>query len=112
MPVRVISLLALFAGVVNGEHHATVLNGISDELLGLSATGGTLFAMELIRTYKGPRIDFDTTAASLPFLQPADEEICERWAVLASTLEPTDTVSQLAELGGWCVVVVVDKNGE
>ena len=61
------------------------------------------------RTYKGPWID--AAAAPTPFPRPADEEMCERWAVLTSIFEPTETVKQLAELSGWCVVFVGDENG-
>lgn len=87
-----------------------MLGGISDRL-GSSFPGGELFTMEEpIRAFEGPRIDFDT--APLPFRRPADEKMCERWAVLTSTLEPTEEVNQLDELSGWCVVVVGDKNGE
>lgn len=38
--------------------------------------------------------------------------MCERWAVLTSIFEPTDTVRQLAAAEGWCVVVVGDTSGE
>ena len=76
-----------------------------------SATGGKPFAMEQTRMYEGPTIDFDTSASS-PFRGPPDEEMCERWVVLTSIFEPTVTVNQLAQLSGWCVVVVGDKNGE
>ncbi|CAM9486179.1 unnamed protein product [Ectocarpus sp. 8 AP-2014] len=75
-----------------------------------SATGGKVFAMEQIRAFEGPRVDFDA-AEILPGPPPADEEMCEKWAVLTSIFEPTETVKQLAELSGWCVVVVGDKNG-
>lgn len=87
-----------------------MLDGISDGLWS-SATGGNLFTMEPLRTFEGPRIDFDSAAAS-PFPRPATEETCERWAVLTSVFEPTEAVNQLAELSEWCVVVVGDKNGE
>lgn len=62
-----------------------------------SATGGKAFAMEKVRTYDGPRIDFDSAAMS-PFSRSADEEMCERWAVLTSIFQPTETVNQLAGL--------------
>eukprot|EP00903_Cladosiphon_okamuranus_P008177 g7876.t1 len=75
-----------------------------------SATGGTLFAMELRRVYDGPRMDFDAMAVS-DFPRPADVEMCKRWAVLTSISKPTKTAFQLAALSGWCVVVVGDKNG-
>lgn len=88
-----------------------MLGGLYDGRLGSSSTRGTVFDMEPIRAYKGPRIDFDTAVAS-PFPRPADKDICERWAVLASIFEPTKTVNQLAELSGWCVVVVGDRNGK
>lgn len=66
--------------------------------------------MERIRTFEGPRVDFDAAVIS-PFPRPVDEEMCEQWAVLPSIFEPTETVKQLAGLSGWCVVVVGDKNG-
>lgn len=69
-----------------------------------------MFAMEQIRAFEGPRVDFDA-AEILPGPPPADEEMCEKWAVLTSIFEPTETVKQLAELSGWCVVVIGDKNG-
>eukprot|EP00903_Cladosiphon_okamuranus_P008646 g8290.t1 len=75
-----------------------------------TATGGKAYAMERIRTFEGPRVDFGAAVQS-PFPQPAEEETCEQWAVLTSIFEPTKTVNQLAKLGGWCVVVVGDKNG-
>ena len=75
-----------------------------------SATGGKAFAMERVRTFEGERVDFGAAVMS-PFPQPADEEMCEQWAVLTSIFEPTKTVKQLANLSGWCVVVVGDKNG-
>ena len=75
------------------------------------ATGGELFTMNVIRSYEGKMIDFDTVEnPPLPRLDGA--RICERWAVLTSIFEPTEAVHQLAELGDWCVVVVGDKKGE
>ena len=46
------------------------------------------------------------------FEPPPDSEMCDRWAVLTSIFEPTDTVRQLAAADGWCVVVVGDTSGE
>lgn len=45
------------------------------------------------------------------FPAPLDSEKCERWAVLTSIFEPTDTVRQLGAAEDWCVVVVGDQNG-
>lgn len=83
---------------------------------GSPPVGGTTFSMEKVRTYAGPRMDIRTTLPSAEpatvFPPPAAEETCERWAVLTTAVDPTDTVEQLAELGDWCVVVVGDKRGE
>lgn len=46
------------------------------------------------------------------FPRPPDSEMCERWAVLTSIFDPTETVRQLASAEAWCVVVVGDQNGE
>ncbi|CAN0343703.1 unnamed protein product, partial [Ascophyllum nodosum] len=74
-----------------------------------SATGGHVFTMEIVRKYKGHRLD----PKSLPdsFARPDEESMCEHWAVLTSIFDPTETVRQLGEMAGWCVVVVGDKNG-
>lgn len=90
-----------------------MLDGISDRFGPSFAAGDllTMFTMEPFRTFTGPRIDFDAVIAS-PFAPPAAEEMCERWAVVTTDSEPTEAVNQLAELSGWCVVVVGDQNGE
>lgn len=75
-----------------------------------SATGGSVFSMEKIRTYDGPRLDHNLPQSTFP--PPGESDMCERWAVLTSIFEPTDTVKQLADAEDWCVVVVGDKNGE
>lgn len=75
-----------------------------------SATGGTLFAMRKIRTYKGRRLPPDRPEEM--FEPPEESKMCERWAVLTSIFDPSDAVRQLASVGDWCVVVVGDKNGE
>ncbi|CAM9172675.1 unnamed protein product [Scytosiphon promiscuus] len=41
----------------------------------------------------------------------AQGQVCERWAVLASTLEPADMAKQLTDMSDWCVLVVGDENG-
>lgn len=46
------------------------------------------------------------------FPPPPQADVCERWAVLASIVEPSHTVDQLAAMNEWCVVVVGDHNGE
>lgn len=69
------------------------------------------FTMEAMRTYKGELVDFNSVKDP-PFPRPADANLCDRWAVLTSIVEPTASVYQLAELTDWCVVVVGDKNGE
>lgn len=84
--------------------------GVSEEGRS-SATGGTLFSMEKIRTYEGERIAPDRRPKEL-YETPAEADMCERWAVLTSIFEPTDAVRELAAAEGWCVVVVGDKNGK
>ncbi|CAN0428880.1 unnamed protein product [Pylaiella littoralis] len=79
-----------------------------------AATGGTAFSMQKIRTYAGPRADFADdliTPALSRFPRPPETQLCKRWAVLRSVVEPTETVKQLAELPDWCVVVIGDENG-
>ncbi|CAN0373139.1 unnamed protein product [Pylaiella littoralis] len=79
-----------------------------------AATGGTAFSMQKTRTYVGQRADFaddPITPASSRFPRPPETELCKRWAVLRSVVDPTETVKQLAELPDWCVVVVGDENG-
>lgn len=73
-----------------------------------SATGGHVFAMKKIRTYEGPRLSVN----SHPSAFPRPEKLCEKWAVLTSIFEPTETVRQLGSMSDWCVVVVGDKKGE
>ncbi|CAM9455259.1 unnamed protein product [Scytosiphon promiscuus] len=74
-----------------------------------SATGGSLFAMEKSRTYEGHRLSPEQPMST--FSTPPESEMCDRWAVLTSIFDPTDTVRQLADADGWCVVVVGDKKG-
>ena len=66
--------------------------------------------MEIVRKYKGHRLDPKSLSDS--FARPDEESMCEHWAVLTSIFDPTETVRQLGEMAGWCVVVVGDKNGE
>ena len=73
-----------------------------------SATGGKIFEMNKFRFYNGNRLDSHRREL---FPQPDESEMCERWAVVTSIFEPTETIRQLAEAGDWCVVVVGDKNG-
>ena len=75
-----------------------------------SATGGQVFRMESTRQYTGVRLD----PQGVPdlFARPAEDSMCDRWAVLTSIFDPTETVRQLGEMEDWCVVVVGDKNGE
>ncbi|CAN0100995.1 unnamed protein product [Ectocarpus fasciculatus] len=63
--------------------------------------------MEKVRTYEGTRLPPPETI----FTDPPESEKCERWAVLTSIFEPTDTVRQLGAAEDWCVVVVGDQNG-
>lgn len=74
-----------------------------------SATGGKVFTMNKVRGYRGLRLDNQRRE---PFPRPDESKMCERWAVVTSIFEPTDTVRQLAAASDWCVVVVGDKNGE
>lgn len=75
-----------------------------------SATGGKVFKMDKIRAYQGQRLVGSQRREQFP--RPDESETCERWAVVTSIFEPTDTVRQLATASDWCVVVVGDKNGE
>ncbi|CAN0583099.1 unnamed protein product, partial [Laminaria digitata] len=75
-----------------------------------SATGGKVFKMKKVRAYKGKRLDFSQRREHYP--RPEESEMCERWAVVTSIFDPTETVRQLAAASDWCVVVVGDKNGE
>lgn len=78
-----------------------------------AATGGTAFSMHKLRSYEGPSIDFDATATPAPrFMRPAEAEMCSRWAVMTSVVNPTETVKQLSELRDWCIVVVGDLDGK
>lgn len=78
-----------------------------------SATGGSLFSMEKIRTYDGQRLDASSMQQQEVLAAPAEDKMCERWAVLTSIFEPTDAVRQLASSSNdWCVVVVGDKSGK
>lgn len=90
-------------------HFARNLQALDVEKPKTTATSGGLFHMHKVRTYSGPLIGVDLEE-SAKF--PAQTEICQRWAVLTSVFEPTETVRQLEALEDWCVVVVGDKKGE
>lgn len=94
---------------LNPAISGTILDSVSDGLKP-SATAGTLFSMDPIRTYEDLATNFDTVASR--FAQPADDEMCDRWAVVNSISEPSETVEQLAKLHEWCVVVVGGESGE
>ena len=87
----------------------TNIGGVKDGVES-SATGGHVFTMQSIREYTGERLDHRSTPDL--FVAPDESSMCERWAVLTSIFDPTETVRQLGEMEGWCVVVVGDKNGE
>ena len=87
----------------------TNIGGVKDGFES-SATGGHVFTMQSTRKYTGHRLDFHSAPDS--FVRPDEESMCERWAVLTSIFDPTETVRQLGEMTGSCVVVVGDKNGE
>ncbi|CAM9162841.1 unnamed protein product [Ectocarpus sp. 13 AM-2016] len=79
-----------------------------------AATAGKMFAMEKVRTYGGPRMDLHVKSWVDPesqFSIPPEVDVCGRWAVINSIVEPTHAVKQLAAMSEWCVVVVGDKNG-
>lgn len=89
---------------------AATVSGSTEEQS--SATGGTLFSMNKIRTYEGQRLDASSMQQEV-LAAPEEEQMCERWAVLTSIFEPTEAVRQLASpTNDWCVVVVGDKNGK
>ena len=87
----------------------TNIGGVKDGVES-SATGGHVFTMQSIREYTGERLDHRSTPDL--FVAPDESSMCERWAVLTSIFDPTETVRQLGEMEEWCVVVVGDKNGE
>lgn len=87
----------------------TNIGGVKDGVES-SATGGHVFTMQSIRKHTGERLDHRSTPEL--FVAPDESSLCERWAVLTSIFDPTETVRQLGEMEGWCVVVVGDKNGE
>ena len=87
----------------------TNIGGVKDGVES-SATGGHVFTMESTREYTGKRLDPLSTPDL--FVAPDESSMCERWAVLTSIFDPTETVRQLGGMEGWCVVVVGDKNGE
>ena len=72
-----------------------------------SATGGKVFRMNKLFSYRGDRMDFNNKIEYLPETNPT----CDKWVVITSIFEPTETVRQLAMDSEWCVVVVGDKNG-
>ncbi|CAN0462094.1 unnamed protein product, partial [Laminaria digitata] len=65
--------------------------------------------MKKVRAYQGQRLDSQQREHYPP---PEESMMCERWAVVTSIFDPTETVRQLAAASNWCVVVVGDKNGE
>lgn len=72
-----------------------------------SATAGKAFDMNKVRTFTGETLyepENGVKFSSTPYS-------CDKWAVVTSIFDPTETVEQLAGNSEWCVVVVGDKNG-
>ena len=78
---------------------------------------GTLFRARRVREYRGERL-FTNPVASVTKANGAaaaedahGARRCVNWAVCTTINEPTDAVRSVAQLRGWCLVVVGDRKG-
>jgi len=82
-----------------------------------SSSSGKLFKMKKVRTYTGPRLfsiegrgsHRNKSLDEPKGLAPPDGIVCDKWAVVTTIFEPTDTVREIVSLKDWCMVVVGDK---
>lgn len=83
-----------------------------DDVSTIQGTSGSLFRMEVLRSYARGRRPHVLPSSFLPLF--TDENglnfpRCDYWAVITSVNPPTKTVEQLAAMSDLCVCVVADK---
>jgi len=105
--MKVLSLSLFFGLIVFNEAVSNTIIEV-DVDKSSSATGGKVFQMNKLFSYRGSRMDFNNIEY---FPEINLSNTCDKWVVITSIFEPTDTVKQLAMDREWCVVVVGDKNG-
>lgn len=95
-----------FGKLVRSRRHVKSRRNVS------AATQGRLFEMKKTRGYTGGRPDWEAIRSAKPVVpKPAAGCTSTKWAVVTSIFEPTDSIKQLAQLAGWCTVVVGDLKG-
>ena len=74
-----------------------------------SGTTGSVFSGNPVRSFPGGKVKF--ASFQLPTRSKATgrtEPWCERWAVVTTIMEPSETVRRQVRLKDWCLVIVAD----
>ena len=98
---------AIFAS--NGaclRHPQKVKLSVADRLSGAT---GSVFSGDPVRSFPASKVKF--ASFQLPTRSKATgrtEPWCERWAVVTTIMEPSETVRRQVRLKDWCLVIVAD----
>eukprot|EP01012_Entosiphon_sulcatum_P055874 TRINITY_DN7849_c0_g1_i1.p1 TRINITY_DN7849_c0_g1~~TRINITY_DN7849_c0_g1_i1.p1 ORF type:complete len:420 (-),score=45.55 TRINITY_DN7849_c0_g1_i1:26-1285(-) len=72
----------------------------------IQGTSGKLFHMKRLRAFDRSVLTIVDSPTNVE--QWKEGRHCDKWAVTTTIFEPSKTVQQIAQLKGWCVVVVLD----
>ena len=74
-----------------------------------SGATGKIFSGEITRKFPKERLQFYSFQTKQNSKQVKDNPHCERWAVMTTIFDVSETVRRQVKLRKWCLVVVADK---
>ena len=74
-----------------------------------SGTTATVFSGEVVRQYDKKKLKFESFRNKRNFKKVKNSRHCERWGVMTTIFDVSETVRRQVKLRNWCLVVVADK---